>query len=199
MPRHSFETSEYDGVTFLAREGKYRARLRAGGRVHHCGAWLVERDAAVARDRAALHFGRDLVNEPRRARALGPASPEELCRLGRLDVRKRKVSPFFGVRYVEARDRWEAYVGRLGRKGIRIALFPTPHDAAVAHDRLALHLLGEAAQLNLPDYHLAPATLAELQRWAHELGRERLRLRKEERRLHAENRIRRRSRGAAGN
>src|SRR4051794_25670238 len=75
-------TSAFRGVTFYS--GAFHAFVFADSKRIHAGSWANERDAAIARDRAALFFGLDTpLNDRRKALALGPASPKDLCRAAR--------------------------------------------------------------------------------------------------------------------
>jgi hypothetical protein len=89
------------------------AVLKIDGRNVHLGRWDTRDDVALARDRAALHFG--LVDRalafPDRAKALGPASPEELRREAKLAYRARTAtSRYLGVSWGEQQRKWFAQV-----------------------------------------------------------------------------------------
>lgn len=70
------------------------AFLRVHGKRVHCGMWLDELDAGIARDRAALHLGLDLVlDEPDRSTELGPATPDSLRLAALRDTAERLPPP----------------------------------------------------------------------------------------------------------
>jgi hypothetical protein len=69
------------------------------------------------------------------------------------------------VRWLRQKRRWSADLRAHGRE-IHIASFADERTAAEAYDRLALHYLGPAAQLNFPEEPKAPASLAKLRREA---------------------------------
>jgi hypothetical protein len=77
VPTRPKKKSKYLGVTTSG--GKYQAFVKVKGRRVHCGQWREEDDAALARDRALLHFGLDApLNQPRQADKAGPAPPKTL-------------------------------------------------------------------------------------------------------------------------
>lgn len=80
VPRHVWDPKgRFLGVTH--EYGRYKATVRVDERVVVLGRWATPQQAAVAIDRAALHFGLDqALMYPKKARALGSASPEELRR-----------------------------------------------------------------------------------------------------------------------
>jgi hypothetical protein len=75
VPPRPKKKSKYLGVTTSG--GKYQAFVKVKGRRIHCGQWREEVDAALARDRAVLHFGLDaplnLLRQAKKA-ALGLSS-----------------------------------------------------------------------------------------------------------------------------
>ena len=162
------KTSRYLGVSFFSRQRKYQAFVRHHGKTIHLGMWRREEEAAVARDRAVLHFRmkRVTLNLPRLCRKLGAASPETLLR----EARRRHwedtgSSCYFGVTWSERRQRWSADVYAPHKRCLHIAHFVDETEAARAYDRVALHCLGDQARLNFPRT-AKPAPLAEVQRAA---------------------------------
>lgn len=162
-------TSKYRGVTLFASQGKYQAFVKVDGRRIHCGMWLREQDAALARDRAALFFELDVpLNFPKRSPKVGPASPDSLVAEAKAQQRARETSPYLGVHWDGRRDRWAAIICR-GKKPTQIAQFDDPRDAAVAYDRVALGWFGVEAERNFPRKRHKPATIKEVRAWARKL------------------------------
>jgi hypothetical protein len=137
--------------------------LLHGGKRLRLGSWPSKRAADVARDRAILYFG---LNRPLRlpkvSTKLGPASPAELVRLARMRTRNKDyASPYFGV--TPSAGLWRVSVYHHGQV-TRVSGYASDEEAAVAYDRLALHLLGPDALLNFPGRRLKPASVVELRR-----------------------------------
>lgn len=148
-----------------ARESRrglvYTAIVQADRVRHHLGSWFDAREAAIAVDRATLHFGIDAtLNIPEESRRRGPASPAELRVLARASRPKVTHGTFFGVSR-GADGTFRAQIGVAGRS-LPIARFFTELDAARAYDRVARKLLGAPARLNFPDERLRPATIDEI-------------------------------------
>lgn len=165
-------TSRYRGVTLFRAQGKFQAFVKIGGRRIHCGMWIKEQDAALARDRAALYFEVDApLNLPRRAAKAGPASPEVLVAEAKAQQRAGESSPYLGVHWDSRRERWAAIIC-VGRRKTQIAQFDDAEDAAVAYDRVALELLGARTERNFPRRRLRAASVAEMRAWARDLWKQ---------------------------
>ncbi|NUP05391.1 MAG: hypothetical protein HOW73_04950 [Polyangiaceae bacterium] len=156
-------------------DGRYHAHLFAGGekRRVNLGYWLTEHEAALARDRAALHFELDLpLNYPDEARALGALSPEELQAQS-----ARKPPPSVQIR--RKPTMYSEYRGLTRYKGKWVVMvcgqkcgrFEREQDAAIAHDRAAVALLGSDAILNFPSRRTTPASPAEMRAWGRKLSK----------------------------
>lgn len=157
-------STEFRGVRL--ERGRFRAYVVVAGRSLLLGAYDDPRAAAVARDRAVLFLDLDApLNLPRRAHRLGPCSPEELRRQARLAAKKNASSKFFGVVPNPYTDGWDASV-TVERKRRYIARYLNEEDAARAHDRAALELLGPGARLNFPKERLKPASIETLRKEA---------------------------------
>jgi hypothetical protein len=153
----------FRGVT--PENGVYIAHIKIEGRPLALGRWLTAKEAALAFDRAALHYRADRpLNLAGRARKLGPASPGELRRLA---VAARKANRGAATSYLgvsrRADGRWEAAC-MAGDESHTVSGYATAEDAAVAYDRLALHLHGARARRNVPERNLTPATAEVLRR-----------------------------------
>lgn len=162
-------TSKYHGVTLFRGQGKYQAFVKFDGKRRHCGMWFEEHDAALARDRAVLHFKLDLkLNFPRVAAKAGPAATETLVAEARAKQKSRESSRYHGVSWDSRRGRWVTVVC-VARKKIQIAQFDSQEDAALAYDRVALHLLGATTRRNFPGRRLKPANVDQIRIWARTL------------------------------
>jgi hypothetical protein len=157
----------YRGVRRLnSGPGGYLAALRAGGLRFSLGRWPDARSAAIAVDRAALYFAlpNHSLNLPRHSRARGPASPQELRRLARLEC-KRQAS---AGRYLNVwwDSKAEGYMTTLCTHGkrYRIGTYASAKAAAIAYDRLARHCLGKKAVLNFPEQKHRAASIQQLKR-----------------------------------
>ncbi len=166
------KTSRFVGVTRYQAGGKYAAFVKVNGKRIHLGMWRGERDAAVARDRAVLYFGLDAKhNLPTISARLGPASPDDLRRLSRLDAKKNEnSSSYIGVIWHARRARWRVNVCTGQGKSLHVALFDDEKDAAAAYDRIVLHMFGKDAVVNFPEKSL-PASLKEVRREAWRLSK----------------------------
>ncbi len=135
------------------------------------GRWNTERDAALARDRAVLWFGlaRPL-NLPRASRKLGACSPDRLREeaLDRARVQRPSSSRFIGVCWEPRYHKWSAY-----HRGQFIARFDVETFAAIARDRVALHVDGRSVRLNFPTRRSTPATVLQMRSWAREVNQPR--------------------------
>jgi hypothetical protein len=161
----------FTGVSSNPNGTGYLAAIKFQGRLYRAGSWPTAREAAIARDRALLHFDptAERLNLPRESRALGPASPHELQRAAQLQ-RKRaagNASLYLGVSFDRDVGRWRAEVHARGKK-YTVGGYTTERDAAIARDRLALHAQSQNTALNFPELELSPASPQELRI---ELGR----------------------------
>ncbi len=161
-------TSRHLGVWWDKNALKWGAQVRHGGRMYRLGSRSDEREAAIAHDRAALYFKSDApLNVPRESKRRGPASPNELRRLARLRNKLEScLSRYFGVTWCTQNERWMAfhYLDHRRHRRRVIAYFDCEQDAAVAHDRVVLHLFGSDVQLNFPERRLSPAPVSKFRR-----------------------------------
>jgi hypothetical protein len=157
----------------VAPEGAF-AFLSVGGRRLQLGRWATKREAAVARDRAALNFGLDArLNFPRASRALGPASPEELRRIAHSRRgRKDRGCPYIGVKRAQASG-WNAALNVNGTR-YHLGRLPTQKLAALWRDRAALYYGASSLVRNFPDQKVSPASAEELREEARLMIRERV-------------------------
>ena len=75
-------------------------------------------------------------------------------------------SRYLGVWWESSHGRWAASLSKQGVRKcmVRIAHFDRAEDAAVAYDRVVLHLFGSSAPRNFPRRRLAPASVDEIRR-----------------------------------
>ncbi len=157
-------SSRFVGVS--RQEGRFVAHLGLDGRVIYLGTWYSERQAALARDRAVLHFGVGCaLNFAREAERRGPASPREIRRLARLHGKSHHgTSRYLGVCWDSKSDRWLATIPIGKGRHLQIGRYDVEEDAAVARDRVALDRFGDEARLNFPEQGLPPASVAAIRR-----------------------------------
>jgi hypothetical protein len=133
---------------------------------YNLGRWLTEREVAVARDRAALHFDGEnaVLALPQESRRLGPATPEELRRLARATWKAAvTTSRYRGVVRDDDRGRWIAKI-KIHSKESQIGRFKSERAAAIAYDQAALFHLGKDATLNFPERRNAPRSVEAIRR-----------------------------------
>ncbi len=163
------KTSRFHGVAFTG--ASYAVKFTLNGERFYVASFQREEDAAVARDRVVLHLGLDVpLNFPKRARALGPASVRELRHESRAAAKVGASSEYFGVVWNPDRQKYDVRISVPGRRPIWVAQFTNDEKAAIAYDRVALHLLGRSALRNFPDVRLKPATIEEMRDWPSELS-----------------------------
>lgn len=161
--------NRYPGIFFTGT--CWRVGMKADGRQVYGGYWSTAREAAVARDRLLLYFGRDDLCLPSVSRKLGPASPDELKQLAR---RRRKAtkgaSKYFGVSWDAAKRRWSVKVPLKGGKYRIVGRYDDERDAGVAYDRAARHLQqtgqGPEPELNFPERRLRATSVEDLRQEA---------------------------------
>jgi len=164
LPQHIWDPKgRFPGITH--EYGRYKASVHVDERTVVLGRWATPQKAAVAIDRAVLHFG---LNKtllcPKKSSALGSASPEELRRdaiAARKSNRTTSVD-FVGV-YLEQSGRWCANI-TVEYVVHRVSGYLCADDAAVAYDRLVLRYREPGWTRNFPDRLLRSATAEELRR-----------------------------------
>jgi hypothetical protein len=164
-PQRGENGPSYTGVRFSREAGLYIASLRRDGRRVELGGWKRARDAAIARDRAALFLEANVrLHFPGTSRKLGPASPEKLRRLARQSNQPKVTGAerFRGITRI-----------RTGRWAVQLCVnnvvytssgYDSARAAAIAYDRLALHYAGPGWPRNFPARKLEPASFQELRR-----------------------------------
>ena len=159
-------SSGFDGILRDPSSGRWKARLAAVGARHFLGTWDTARDAAIARDRAALHFALDVaLNLDGNSRKAGPLSPAEL----RLEAHSRwkeqnRKSRYAGVIWVGASETWAAQVHLGGGRQATVCCSNGEEEAALIHDRMAVFVSGDRARLNFPERRVAPASPEQIRR-----------------------------------
>jgi hypothetical protein len=138
----------------------FQAFLTVHGQRHSLGRWRTDQQAALAVDRAALHFGLDErpLNLPTQSRRAGAASPEEL-RVFADQMNRARVGAASGYCGVSrAGEKFVAVFCR-GNQRRHLGTWWSAREAALAHDRAALYF-GSRHGLNLPEeaLRLGPAS-----------------------------------------
>lgn len=149
------QTSKYEGVWFRSNSRTsvlhWCAAIMVRGRPLYLGGWETERAAALAVDRARLHYlgPRGRFNFPRLVKTLKPANAETLAVEAYRAFKAGTTSQFRGVCRPRGCATWVAQIGHHGRN-IHLGCFSDEVDAARAYDRAALKLHGAKAKLNFP-------------------------------------------------
>ena len=144
-------TSRYVGVYYMGNvPGRpWISQYAAHGKEHFLGAWESEKDAALAHDRACLHYGgpNPRLNFPARARRLGKADSATLREEAHALKKRTTTSRYRGVCWNKRRGVWVAAIGAGGRT-LRLGQFHDEEEAARAYDAAALKHHGDRARLN---------------------------------------------------
>lgn len=144
-------TSKYRGVCYDSgrQERCWAASITVEYTEHPLGRWEVERDAAIAFDRAALfYFGPSAqLNLPALSQRLGPEDSETLLAEARRERKKRTSSRFIGVAWHKAAQKWSASIYTNGQHRY-LGLFDDEVMAAEAYDHEAIKLRGDKARVN---------------------------------------------------
>ena len=131
--------SKIPWLAFLPRPG--------GEKLWLLGRWASERAAALAHDRAVLHYQRgQQLNFPKEARKLGPANARALRAQARREFKELTSSRYVGVN-AQPNGSWFARVSWQKRSHY-LGTFDSEEDAARAYDRAASRLMGDKARLN---------------------------------------------------
>ena len=126
------------------------------------GTWPTAEEAAIAFDRAVLHYrgAKAPRNFPER-RDLVPADAVQLQEESHRAIQGTQENPYDGVLKADG-THWTAKL-RVAGKPTSLGTWPTAEDAAVAYDRAVLKYNGKDTRRNFPELTLTPADVEQLQ------------------------------------
>ena len=146
----------------LSGDLRWIAQATINGEHFVFGTWATAEEAAIAFDRAVLHYrGTEAPRNFPERQDLLPADARQLQEEAHRSVREGQEIPYDGVSKLDGKH-WTA---KLRVDGIPRGLgtWPTAEAAAIAYDRAVLKYYGKKARRNLPERLFKPADVEQLQ------------------------------------
>jgi hypothetical protein len=157
-------TTKFIGATArrtLGGDVRWTAQATIDGEHFVFGTWATAKEAAIAFDRAVLHYRGPEAPRNFPERDLPPADAKQLLVEAHRAAKKAQEIPYDGV----SKAFGNHWIAKLRVDGVQrlLGTWPTAEGAAIAYDRAVLKYYGKAARRNFPERRLVPADVQQLQ------------------------------------